>query len=107
SGRGRKQFLTAVKDVHLYANTEGNVTPGGSVSYLYILISIAIVTLLIACVNFMNLSTARSSKRAVEIGVRKVLGVEKNSLVRQFLWEAILLSLVSFIVSLGLSFLLM
>ncbi|MFL5811384.1 MAG: ABC transporter permease, partial [Flavisolibacter sp.] len=107
SGRGRKQFLTALKDVHLYANTDGNVTPGGSVSYLYILISIAIVTLLIACVNFMNLSTARSSKRAIEIGVRKVLGAEKNSLVRQFLCEAILLSLVSFIVSIGLSILLM
>ncbi|HEX2607767.1 MAG TPA: ABC transporter permease [Flavisolibacter sp.] len=96
SGRNRKQYLTAVKDIHLHA-TDGNVTPGGSLSYLYILMSIAIVTLLIACVNFMNLSTARSSKRAVEIGVRKVLGAEKKSLIRQFLWEAILLSFVSFL----------
>ncbi|HYE56512.1 MAG TPA: ABC transporter permease [Chitinophagaceae bacterium] len=105
-GRGRKQFLVPVKDIHLHANTEGNVTPGGSVNYLYILVSIALVTLLIACVNFMNLSTARSSKRAVEIGVRKVLGAEKNSLVRQFLWEAILLSLVSFVISLVFSLML-
>jgi len=74
SGRSRRQYLTPVRDIHLYANDEGNVTPGGSLSYLYILLSIAIVTLLIACVNFMNLSTARSSKRALEIGVRKVLG---------------------------------
>jgi len=99
SGRNRKQYLTPVRDIHLYA-TEGNVTPGGSLSYLYILMSIAIVTLLIACVNFMNLSTARSSKRAIEIGVRKVLGAEKTSLVRQFLWEAVLLSFISFIISL-------
>jgi putative ABC transport system permease protein len=107
AGRWRKQFLIPVKDIHLYANTNGNVTPGGSISYLYILISIAIVTLLIACVNFMNLATARSAKRATEIGVRKVMGAEKSSLVRQFLWEAILMSLVSFIISLVFVLLLM
>ena len=106
-GRDRKQFLTAVKDIHLYANTDGNVTPPGSINYLYILLSIAVVTLVIACVNFMNLSTARSSRRAVEIGVRKVLGAEKRSLVFQFLWEAILLSLIAFTISVVLSFLLM
>jgi putative ABC transport system permease protein len=98
SGRTKTQYLTKVSDIHLYA-ADGNVTPGGSLSYLYILLSIAIVTLLIACVNFMNLSTARSSKRAVEIGVRKVLGAEKTSLVRQFLWEAVLLSLIAFVLA--------
>jgi putative ABC transport system permease protein len=103
-GRDRRQFLTPVKDVHLYS--EGNVTPSGSLSYLYILMSIGIITLLIACVNFMNLSTARSSKRAVEIGVRKVLGAEKRSLIKQFLGEAILLSVISFLVSVALTFLL-
>jgi putative ABC transport system permease protein len=107
SGRNRQQYLTNVRDIHLYANTESNVTPGGSLNYLYILMSIAFVTLLIACVNFMNLATARSSRRAVEIGVRKVLGAEKKSLVQQFLWEAILLSFISFLVSLGFTFLLM
>jgi putative ABC transport system permease protein len=106
SGRGRRQFLVPVPDIHLYAHTVGNVTPGGNVSYLYILISIAVVTLLIACVNFMNLSTARSSKRALEIGVRKVLGAEKSSLIKQFLWEAILLACVSFVISLILAALL-
>jgi putative ABC transport system permease protein len=99
SGRDKKQFLTPLKDIHLYASDQGNVTPAGSLSYLYILMSIAIVTILIACVNFMNLSTARSSKRAVEIGVRKVLGAEKTSLIGQFLWEAILLSLVAFVIA--------
>lgn len=107
TGRGRNQFLTKVADIHLYANTEGNVTAGGSLNYLYILISIAIVTILIACVNFMNLSTARSSKRAVEIGVRKVLGAEKASLIRQFLWEAVLLALISFVISILFTILLM
>lgn len=99
SGRSVKHFLVPVKDIHLHA-TEGNVSAGGNIAYLFILISIAIVILLIACVNFMNLSTARSSKRAIEIGVRKVLGAEKKSLIFQFLWEAILLSIFSFLVSL-------
>ena len=76
SGRGRKQFLIPVKDIHLSVPNE-NVTAGGNVNYLYILTSIALVTLLIACVNFMNLATARSSKRAIEIGVRKVLGARR------------------------------
>lgn len=99
-GRGREQFLVPVADIHLNSEMTQNVTPPGSLSYLYILICIAIVTLLIACVNFMNLSTARSSKRAVEIGVRKVLGAEKASLIRQFLFEAVLLAMVAFAISL-------
>jgi putative ABC transport system permease protein len=106
SGRSVKHFLTPVRDIHLHA-TEGNVSAGGNVGYLFILISIAIIILLIACVNFMNLSTARSSKRAIEIGVRKVLGAKKNALVKQFLWEAILLSFLSFLISLGFAVLLL
>ncbi|HET9746478.1 MAG TPA: ABC transporter permease [Chitinophagaceae bacterium] len=96
----KKQFLTRVKDVHLYSNTSSNVTPGGSVTYLYIIASIAVFTLLIACINFMNLSTARSSKRSAEVGVRKVLGAEKNSLIRQFIGESILMSLIAFLFAL-------
>ena len=96
----KKQFLTPVKDVHLYANTTSNVTPGGSATYLYILASIALFTLLIACINFMNLSTARSSKRSAEVGVRKVLGAEKNSLIKQFIGESIVMSLIAFVIAL-------
>ncbi|ANE53163.1 ABC transporter permease [Flavisolibacter tropicus] len=103
SGRDRKQYLTAVQDIHLFANDKRNVSESGNLTSLYILASIALVTLLIACVNFMNLSTARSSKRAVEIGVRKVLGAEKTVLIKQFLWEAILLAVISFIFSLALT----
>ncbi len=99
----KKQFLTPVRDVHLYSNTTSNVTPNGSVTYLYIIASIAFFTLLIACINFMNLSTARSSKRSAEVGVRKVLGAEKNSLVRQFMGESILMSLIAFVFALVLA----
>ena len=92
----KKQFLTAIKDVHLHANTSSNVSPPGSVTYLYILGSIALFTLLIACINFMNLSTARSSKRAAEVGVRKVLGAEKGSLIRQFIGESVMMAMIAF-----------
>ncbi len=96
----KKQFLTPVKDVHLHANTSSNVSAPGSVTYLYILGSIALFTLLIACINFMNLSTARSSKRAAEVGVRKVLGAEKTSLVRQFIGESVMMSMIAFLFAL-------
>jgi putative ABC transport system permease protein len=103
----KKQFLTPVKDVHLYSNTSTNVTAGGSVTYLYILGSIALFTLLIACVNFMNLSTARSSKRSAEVGVRKVLGAQRSSLIRQFLGESMLMSMIAYVFALLFAFLLL
>ena len=93
----KKQFLIHVKDIHLQSDIKRNVTPPGSVTYLYILGSIALFTLLIACINFMNLSTARSSKRSAEVGVRKVLGAEKNALIRQFLGESVLMALVALV----------
>jgi len=76
------------------------MTPSGSVTYLYILGSIAIFILLIACINFMNLSTARSSRRSSEVGVRKVLGAAKTSLIRQFLGESLLMAFIAFIFAL-------
>jgi putative ABC transport system permease protein len=76
----KQQFLIPVKDIHLYEGLTNTTKSGGSKTYLYILASIALFTLLIACINFMNLSTARSSKRSAEVGVRKVLGAERNRL---------------------------
>jgi putative ABC transport system permease protein len=99
-GFGKKQFLVALKDIHLRSGMEMNVTPPGSAAYLYILASIALFTLSIAIINFMNLSTARSSKRSTEVGIRKVLGAEKYLLIRQFLGESMLVSLIAFIFSL-------
>jgi len=98
-GFDKRQFLVAVPDVHLRNDINTNVSPAGSKTYLYILGSIAAFTLLIACINFMNLATARSAKRSAEVGVRKVLGAEKRSLIGQFLGESVLMSLIAFILA--------
>ncbi len=95
AGFYREQFLLPVKDIHLHADML-EMTSSGSVSYLFILGSIAIFIVLIACINFMNLSTARSSVRSTEVGVRKVLGAARASLLLQFLGESILISLIAF-----------
>lgn len=103
----KKQFLVPLKDIHLRSNTRTNVTPGGNTTYLYVLVSIALFILLIACINFMNLSTARSSKRAAEVGVRKVLGAEKGSLTRQFIGESMLHAMIAFVFALAFVYLLL
>lgn len=92
----KSQYLITLKDIHLRSGSDGDVTPSGSLTYLYILGSIALFTLLIACINFMNLATARSSKRSSEVGIRKVLGAEKRFLIGQFLGESVLMSLIAF-----------
>ncbi|NUO02527.1 MAG: ABC transporter permease [Saprospiraceae bacterium] len=98
-GFRKKQFLTPVPEVHL---SEANAS-GGNLTYLYILGSVALFTLIIACVNFMNLATARSSKRAGEVGIRKAVGAGKYNLIGQFLGESLLLALASFVLALALA----
>lgn len=95
-GFEKKQFLVPLQDIHLRSDVINNVTPPASKTYLYILGSIAAFTLLIACINFMNLATARSSKRSAEVGVRKVLGAVRGGLIGQFLGESILMSVIAF-----------
>ncbi len=92
------QPLTAI---HLHSGLTGELEPGGDLNYLYIFSVVAIFMLLIACINFMNLSTASASKRAREVGIRKVMGSLKMQLVRQFLLESLLLTSVAFILALG------
>lgn len=94
-GLHREFLLTPLKDIHLRSGIDNTITPAGNVNSLFILGSIAILTLLIACINFMNLSTSSSSKRAVEVGVRKVLGAQKSSLLWQFLGEALLMAMIA------------
>lgn len=106
AGFQTKQFLVPLSKIHLDSRVKNNITQGTSLNYLYILGSTAVFILIIACVNFMNLTTARSSKRAAEVGIRKVLGAQKRSLIYQFLGEAVLLSLLAFVLALGFAWLL-
>jgi putative ABC transport system permease protein len=103
----KRQFLTRLTDIHLFSRAKDNLTPAGNTTYLYILGSIALFTLLIACINFMNLSTARSAKRAAEVGVRKVLGAERRSLIGQFLGESLIMALIGFVIATLFTFLLL
>ncbi|WP_090151579.1 ABC transporter permease [Dyadobacter soli] len=92
-GISKELFIQPVTDIYLKSNIGGEIAPNGSMTYLYIFGSIAVFLLLIACINFMNLSTARSEKRAKEVGVRKVMGAVRQSLVYQFLGESMMLAL--------------
>ncbi|MEP7373283.1 MAG: ABC transporter permease [Chitinophagaceae bacterium] len=105
SGNYMRCSLMPLTDIHLHSNLTGELGNNGSIQYIYIFSGIAIFILLIACVNFMNLSTAHSSNRAKEVGVRKVLGSLKNNLIAQFLSESFLISFLSFILAMGIVFL--
>lgn len=91
-------FLQPLTDIHLYSKDESS--PGGNIMYVYVLTAIAVFMLLIACVNFMNLSTATAVRRSREVGVRKVLGSVKGQLQQQFLIESVLLTMVALLVGL-------
>ncbi|MDP4284192.1 MAG: ABC transporter permease [Bacteroidota bacterium] len=93
--------LRPLTDIHLHSNIADELDTNGSIQYVYIFLAIAIFILMIACVNFMNLSTARSSNRAKEVGVRKVLGSLRNNLMMQFLVESVFISLLSFLLAIG------
>ncbi|QMW06656.1 ABC transporter permease [Spirosoma foliorum] len=90
-----------VTDIHLHSDLEGEIEPNSDVKYIYIFSIIAVFVLLIACINFMNLSTAGSAGRAKEVGIRKVLGSIKQQLIWQFLSESILVTFMALLVALG------
>jgi putative ABC transport system permease protein len=91
--------LIALPDIHLKSHMDYEIQPNSSITTVYVFASIAIFVLLIACINFINLSTARAAKRAKEVGMRKTLGSQKGQLVGQFLFESILLCLLSVVVA--------
>ncbi|MDW7690465.1 ABC transporter permease [Flammeovirgaceae bacterium SG7u.111] len=91
--------MTPLLDIHLHSDLDGELAANGDIKYVYIFSAIALFILLIACINFMNLSTARSAKRAKEVGIRKVLGSYRIQLVGQFLAESTLLSFLSFLIA--------
>ena len=90
-------FLFAMKKWRLYSDFRDGKNVGGMISYVRLFSIIGAIILLIACVNFMNLSTARSEKRAKEVGIRKTLGSDKRSLVFQFLMESMILAFLAFL----------
>lgn len=96
--------LQPLTDIHLHSDFQYDLDSNGDITYVYIFGAVAVMMLLIACINFMNLSTAGSSKRAREVGVRKVMGSEKSELVWQFLIESTLLTAIAMVLAAVLCF---
>jgi len=92
-------LLEPIREIHLYATKEGEPEPTGSITYVYIFAIVAIFLVLIAAMNYMNLSTARSSGRAREVGLRKVVGSRRGPLVLQFLSESVIFTVLSLAIS--------
>jgi putative ABC transport system permease protein len=99
--------MRPLKDIHLHSDLTAELGINSDITYIYLFGAIALFILAIACINFMNLSTARSANRAKEVGVRKVMGSLRSHLVRQFLSESILLSVFSFFVAIGLAWMIL
>jgi putative ABC transport system permease protein len=99
AGNSWEYFLQPLKDIHLGSDLNGEIEPNGNKMYIYIFSIVAIFTLLIACINFMNLSTARSAGRSKEVGIRKVAGAGRHLLIRQFLLESVTFSILATILS--------
>lgn len=100
SGGSYNYFIQPLQDIHLKSKLQYELEPNGNRLYVYIFSVVAILILLIACINFMNLATARSATRAKEVGLRKVVGSDKNKLIAQFLTESILVSFISLLLAL-------
>jgi len=104
-------YLQPLKDIHLRSSTDPftEIEPEntGNITYIYIFSIIAFVILLVACINFMNLATARSANRAQEVGIRKVVGAAKKQLTRQFMGESILLTFMALPLALAITHLLL
>lgn len=99
SNQTTQVFTQPVSRLHLYSKNENGYLTGGQIETVRLFSLIAAFILLIACINFMNLSTARSEKRAKEVGIRKVAGAHKTNLVAQFIGESILVTIISFAIA--------
>jgi putative ABC transport system permease protein len=97
-------FLQKVTDIHLHSHLDSEHEANGNITNVYMMAVIAVFIILIACFNFVNLSTARASKRAKEVGLRKVVGAFKSQLVNQYLSESVLISCLALVLALAFSF---
>jgi putative ABC transport system permease protein len=95
--------LMPLTDIHLKSDRVGELSANSDMNYIYLFSAIAGFILVIACINFMNLSTARSANRAKEVGIRKVMGSFRSHLVKQFLTESVLLSILSFAIAISIA----
>jgi putative ABC transport system permease protein len=104
AGNNWEYFLQPLASIHLNSSLNGEFEANGNINYIYIFISAALLIVIIASVNFMNLSTAKSEQRSKEVGLRKVVGSSKGLLIFQFLHEAVFMSILAFILSVVLVF---
>lgn len=105
AGNKLEYSLMPLTDIHLRSDRVPELNVNGNIQYVYIFSAVALFVLLLACINFMNLSTARSASRAKEVGIRKVVGSEKNSLIKQFLTESILTTIISTVFAIAIAWL--
>ncbi len=96
-------FLYPLAKMHLHSRFENGIPVGGKIEEVRLIVGIGLLILCIACINFINLSTARSQKRAKEVGVRKVVGAEKHHLIGQFLTESVMIAAAAGLLAIGLS----
>jgi putative ABC transport system permease protein len=106
-GQHLTYHLEPLTSVHLNSNLPDGLEPNGSITYIYIMVIVAVLILIIACVNYVNLSIAQSAGRGAEIGIRKVMGAAKSQLFRQFIGESIFVTAIGVILAIGLAFLLL
>jgi putative ABC transport system permease protein len=99
-GASISAFLQPFADIHLHSGFTGEIGPTGSMGTIYVYSAIALFILFIACINFMNLTTAMATKRAREVGMRKIFGAGRPALMRQFLGESVLMSFVALVIAL-------
>ncbi|MDR6569282.1 ABC transporter permease [Chitinophaga ginsengisegetis] len=97
-----KMELQPVRDIHLHSHLDYEISPNGNILYIYVFLCIGLLTLLIACINYMNLATARASARIKEVGVRKSMGSGREEIARLFLTESMLLTFLAALVAMGL-----
>ena len=96
--------MLALEDIHLTSKFDNEPVPPGDLEYIYIFSAVGLFLILIACINYMNLATARSAKRSMEVGIRKVMGANRGGLIGQFLTESIVITVIAMLLSIAILF---